>query len=171
MEPAIRPPSNGLKLLALEADDLAVVASACQDGLIKVGDMSYDRARRRFSLIMNRFCWERAKPQPPYERVRAGLVVEGVLSVKAKRVRQDAKDAVLSLLSLRFDPAEEPPGGVLALVLAGGGEIALEAECLDVSLVDLSNPWLTRKRPDHQAADADALGQAVSVSAPSETTA
>ena len=61
-------------------------------------------------------------------------------------------DALAAILSLSFAPDEEPPGGTLRLFLAGGGEIALEVECLDALLMDVGPAWPTPRRPDHEKA-------------------
>jgi hypothetical protein len=36
-------------------------------------------------------------------------------------------------------------------MLAGGGEILLDVECLDALLMDFGPSWSTPRRPDHQA--------------------
>ena len=142
--------SVGLRLLAEDAADLDVMAAAAQDALTRVSDLAYDRKARRFSALLNRFRWEEAREHGPYERVRAALSFESVLGVQTKKLRQDAPEALASVLSLSFTPAEEPPAGVVRIVLAGGGEIALDVECLDALLVDVSPAWPTPRRPDHE---------------------
>jgi hypothetical protein len=144
--------SGTLKLMAEDAADLDIIAAAAQDALLRVGDMTYDRKARRFATLLNRFCWERADEKGPFERTRAALSFEGVLSVKSRKVRTDVPDAVASLLSVSFTPDDEPPGGLVRLVFAGGGEIALEVECLDALLLDMGAPWRTPRRPDHEKA-------------------
>ena len=47
---------------------------------------------------------------------------------------------MLSLLALVFEPGEDG-AGTLRLILAGDGEIALEVECLDVTLADVTRPY------------------------------
>jgi hypothetical protein len=144
--------TDALKLLAEDAADLEVIAAAAQDALVRVGDLMFDRKARRFSALINRFRWELAGEQGPFERVRAALSFEGVLGVKSRRVRHEAPDAIAALLSIEFVAAEEPPGGTVRLVLAGGGEIAIEVECLDALLVDVGPAWPTPRRPDHEKA-------------------
>ena len=56
------------------------------------------------------------------------------------------RDLVLSLLSLTFEPGEDG-AGTLRLILAGDGEIALDVECLDVRLADVTRPYIARSRP------------------------
>lgn len=144
--------SGLLKLMAEDAADLDIIAAAAQDALVRVGDISFERKARRFALLMNRFRWEEAGESGPFERVRAALSFEGVLSVKSRKVRLDEPEALASLLSIGFTPAEEPPGGEVRLVLAGGGEIVLHVECLDALLMDLGAAWRTPRRPDHEEA-------------------
>lgn len=141
-----------LKLMAEDAADLDVIAAAAQDALVRVGDVSFDRKTRRFAMLVNRFRWENAGDHGPYERVRSALSFEGVLNVRTRQLRRDIPDAVASLLSISFMPAEEPPGGEVRLVLAGGGEILLEVECLDALLLDMGAAWPTPRRPDHDRA-------------------
>jgi hypothetical protein len=144
--------SGMLKLMAEDASDLDIIAAAAQDALLRVGDVSYDQKARRFSAMINRFRWEQAGEKGPFERVRSALSFESVLSVKSRKVRLDAPDAVASLLSVSFTPDAEPPGGNVRLVFAGGGEIALEVECLDALLMDMGAAWRTPRRPDHEKA-------------------
>lgn len=134
-----------LRLLAEDKDDLAVISAALQDAVARVGDIEFDPRGRRLTIGFNRFRWEGDKRQ----RVRAGLQAGGVLSLQARRIRRDRLDAVISLLSIAFEPGEAP-GGVLTLTFAGGGDLRAEVECLDLMLVDVSEPWPTPRAPDHQ---------------------
>jgi hypothetical protein len=139
-----------LRLMAEDVADLDIVGAAVQDALVRVGEMSFDKKARRFTIMLNRFRWETAGESGPYERVRAALSFDGVLGVKSRRVRHDSGEALASLLSVGFIPEEEPPGGVVRLLLAGGGEIAIDVECLDAVLVDTGPAWSTPRRPDHE---------------------
>ena len=141
-----------LKLMAEDAADLDLISAAAQDAIVRMGDISIDKRQRRFAVLINRFRWEAGDAKAPFERVRAALSFEGVLGVKSRRVRPDMPDSVASLLSIGFIPDEEPPGGVVRLMLAGGGEIALEVECLDGLLIDMGQTWRTPRRPDHEKA-------------------
>jgi hypothetical protein len=141
-----------LKLMAEDAADLDIIAAAAQDALVRVRDLSFDRKARRFTAQISRFRWEQAGERGPFERIRSALAFEGVLGVKSRKVRQDAEDALASILSVDFKPDEAPPGGVVRMMLAGGGEIALEVECLDAVLVDIGPSWPTPRRPDHEKA-------------------
>jgi Protein of unknown function (DUF2948) len=142
--------SEGLKLLAEDGADLEIIAAAAQDALVRVGDLSFDRKARRFVALVSRFRWEIAGEQGPFERVRAALSFESVLAVKTRKLRHEAPDAIAALLSIEFAAANEPPGGVVNILLAGGGEIAVEVECLDALLMDVGPAWPTPRRPDHE---------------------
>ena len=66
-----------LKLIALDEEDLAVVSSLLQDAVVRVTDMTYLPAQKRFAAIVNRFVWEKAaKPGSDgkdYRRQRTAL--------------------------------------------------------------------------------------------------
>jgi hypothetical protein len=144
--------SGLLKLMAEDAADLEIIGAAVQDALVRVGEINVDKRARRFAMLISRFRWEEAGATGPFERIRAALSFESVLGIKSRKVRLESKDALASLLSVSFTPAEEPPGGIVRLVLAGGGEIELEVECLDALLMDLGATWQTPRRPDHEKA-------------------
>lgn len=144
--------SAQLKLMAEDAADLDIIGAAVQDALVRMGDVSFDKRARRFAMLLNRFRWEEVSETGPFERVRAALSFESVLNVRSRKVRRDADEALASVLSVAFIPAEEPPGGVVKVVLAGGGEIELDVECLDVLLMDIGEAWRTPRRPDHEKA-------------------
>lgn len=141
-----------LRLIAETAEDLPPLAALMQDAVARVGDVAFLGKRRRFVILLNRFRWEdkaRAEGERrAYERVRALLEVENVLAARAHGVDATAQDAALSLLDLAFDPGEDGTG-TLRLILAGGGEIALEIEALDLRLSDMTRPWEARSAPDH----------------------
>jgi hypothetical protein len=136
--------------MAEDASDLDIIGAAVQDALVRVGEIGFDKKARRFTVMLNRFRWETAGEKGPYERVRSALSFDGVLGVKSRRVRHDSNEALASLLSIGFIPEEQPPGGVVRLLLAGGGEIAVEVECLDAVLIDTGPTWPTPRRPDHE---------------------
>jgi hypothetical protein len=139
---AIRSP---LRLLAEDAQDLQVISAAVQDAVLKVGDINWEPSARRLTLELNRFRWE---AQDRTERVRAGLQIGCVLSVKARRIRRGAKDAVLELLALRFEPGEAPAGRVV-FEFADGGDLSAEVECLEAVLADVSRAWPAKRAPTH----------------------
>ncbi len=137
-----------LRLFAEDADDLKVISAATQDAVTRAEHLKYDRRQHRFTLEINRFRWEAGGAAR--ERVRALLAVDGVLGVRTRAISKADPDVILSLLQVVFEPASEPPEGVVRLLFAGDGEIAVEVEALDVSLIDSDYVWPTRHQPDHQ---------------------
>jgi hypothetical protein len=95
---------------------------------------------RTLTVACNRFRWE-AQARRSGERVRSALQLGGVTAVRSRKLRLDAPAAVVSLLAVRWEPAPEPPGGVVVLTLAGGGELRAEVEALEAVLADVSDPW------------------------------
>jgi len=133
-----------LRLVAQDAEDLKVISTLVQDAVLPVTEMSHDRKRRRFALMLNRFRWEdRAEAEAvgrAYERVRSVLVVDDVLKVQSTGFDRTDKDLVLSLLSIDLVPGNDGAGR-LVLTLAGDGALALEVETLEVRLDDVTRPY------------------------------
>ena len=132
-----------LRLLAQDEADLEVISAALQDAVIKIGDIRYEAKAKRLTIAGNRFRWE-----APGERVRTALQLGGVQSVEGRKLRREAKDAVLELLSVSFTVGEAP-GGVIGFTFAGGGDLRCAVECIEAILADVSNPWPTPRAPDH----------------------
>ena len=143
-----------LRLTARDAEDLRVISALCQDAVLPATEMRWDRRRRRFAVLLNRFRWEdrtaAEAARRPYERARALLVAEGVLAVRSMGIDRADRDLVLSLLSLDW-AAGDDGAGTLTLVLAGDGAVALSVEALDVSLQDVTRPYRapSGKAPSH----------------------
>lgn len=135
-----------LHLLAEDQDDLGVISAALQDAVAKVGDIVYEPKGRRLTIAFNRYRWEAGARQ----RIRSALQIGGVLNLQQRKIRRDRKDAVVELLAISFEPGE-PPGGVLTLTFAGGGDLRAEVECVDAVLADVSQPWPTPRAPAHEA--------------------
>ena len=138
-----------LRLLAADADDLQIVSAALQDAVAKLGDFEFSKSSRSFTLALNRYVWEAGGRR---QRVRSGLQIGAVLAARSHRLKQGVDNAVVSLLSIGFDPASDPdaaPAGEIVLTFSGGGELRLAVECIDAAMADLSMPWPAQGRPDH----------------------
>jgi hypothetical protein len=134
-----------MKLRAESPEDLAVIGGYLQDAVLKVGDMAWLPGGNRFALVCNRFMWERA--ESGLYRVRSGLHVETVSAARSRGIPQDNKDHVLELLTVHAVAHE---GRVLiGLSFAGGADIRLEAEVIEVGMDDIGEPWETPHRPVH----------------------
>lgn len=138
-----------LRLLAYDADDLSILSAAVQDAVLKADNIRYSSKTRRLSIEVNRFQWENRSKRGPFVRVRSLLAFDGVLGVRTRAVTKTDPDMVLSLLKLDFAPDETPPGGKVSILFSGDGELELDIETLDVSLLDSDYEWTTNQRPDH----------------------
>lgn len=143
-----------LRLRAEDTDDLAVLAALAQDAVFPANEMTWQAGQRRFAILLNRFRWEdRAKAEArkrAFERVQSVLVINDVLKVQSQGVVQGDADTVMSLLSISFEAGKDGMGR-LELTLAGDGVIALEVECLDVALKDVTRPYIaaSKSAPKH----------------------
>lgn len=144
--------TSALRLLAVDEDDLKVISAACQDGVCKPADLTYEARKRRFHLEFNRFRWELAGEGAKSDllRVRSALSFEDVTAVKVRGLPPKSADVVLSVLSVEWVPGEDLPAGQIRILFAGDGELMIAADCLDATLVDVSQPWRTRNRPAHK---------------------
>jgi hypothetical protein len=140
---------RALRLVAEDDADLKVISAAVQDAVLKAENIKYDSKRRRFTLEVNRFQWEDAPKRGAKTRVRALLAFDSVLGVKTRAVSKTDPDMVMSILSVTFEPDDEPPGGKVSILFSGDGELQLDAEALDVTLLDSEYEWATRHTPDH----------------------
>lgn len=136
-----------LKLVALDADDLAIVSAHLQDAVLKAADMVYLPAEKRFALAARRFDWEGAAHGERRRRLSA-LHFDRVLSVRSAKLDQKSPDKVLNLLAITFDPAEEPTGDV-TLHFSEGAAIRLTVECVEAQMKDLGPVWEAVATPGH----------------------
>ncbi len=143
-----------LRLLAEDVEDLQVLASLAQDAVFPVSEISWQPAKRRFALLLNRFRWEDAdaaqtRGRAP-ERVQSVLAFDDITGVKTQGVSRDDPEMILSLLSIAFTAGEDGTGQ-FELTLAGDGAFSLQAECINVTLQDVTRPYIapSKSRPQH----------------------
>ncbi len=143
-----------LRLRAVDADDMQVVSALIQDAVFPIGEMNWDQKRRRFAVLLNRFRWEDLNPNTKrkrdFERVQSVLVIEDVLKVTSQGVNRLEPDVILSALSLAFEPSSDGMGRI-EITLAGDGAIAVDVETLEVTLNDVTRPYIapSRSQPNH----------------------
>ncbi|MEM7632405.1 MAG: DUF2948 family protein [Pseudomonadota bacterium] len=145
-----------LRLKAEDAEDLKVLSSLVQDAVLPASEMRFERERRRFSFLINRFRWEdkavAERQGRGFERVQALLVVDDVMHVAQQGLDQRDADMVLSLLALTFEPGEDGTGRI-ELTFAGDGAVALDVEALNLMLQDVTRPYASNAgaAPSHPA--------------------
>ena len=148
--------ASRLKLVALDAEDLAVISAHVQDARVRTADIVWRPADKRLVIGMSRLDWEwelsgGATPR----RLVAALRFDRVLACKSRNIDLAAPDDMLDLVGIEFHP-EEPPGGSALLLFSRGGVLRLDVECLECGLTDLGPDDLGADGLDE---DAEPLGR------------
>jgi hypothetical protein len=136
-----------LKLIALDADDLAVLSAHLQDAVLKVADIVWRPAEHRFAIAARRFDWQGAQAGHKRRRL-AALHFERVATVRSSRIDKASPDTVLNLLAVTFEPGEAPAGEI-ALTFSDGAAIRLSVECIEAQMKDLGPIWEAGATPGH----------------------
>ncbi|WP_374312399.1 DUF2948 family protein [Dongia sp.] len=166
--------ANDMRLMAKDADDLAIIAACLQDALVPISEVQYLSTEQRFIMLLNRFRWERqpagrhaptapAKADASFhdaddyydteQRIHCGLCADKVTAVRSRGVDLKQRGKFLSLLTLQVD------GTHLNLLFSGGGVIQLTISELSVFLKDMGEGWPTQWRPDHEREGAGTKGR------------
>lgn len=126
-----------LKLIALDADDLAVISAHVQDARMRISDIMWRQGEKRLVIGMNRLDWAQtlAGDAVP-RRLISALRFDRVLSCKSRNIDLQAPEANLELLGIEFHPGEAP-GGSAVLMFGHGGALRLDVECLECELTDI----------------------------------
>jgi hypothetical protein len=125
------------KLIALDADDLAVISAHVQDARVQSSDIIWRQGEKRLVIGLNRLDWEQTLTgETAPRRLISVLRFDRVLSCKSRNIDSGAPDLALELLGIEFQPAEAP-GGSAVLMFSQGGALRLEVECLECELADL----------------------------------
>ncbi|MDO5630953.1 MAG: DUF2948 family protein [Paracoccus sp. (in: a-proteobacteria)] len=144
---------QALALRAEDADDLAIISALTQDAILPVSEIIVDARARQLALLLNRFRWEdaeaAAREERPYERVRSVLLIHDALRVQSDGITRDS-DTVLELLTISWQPGEDGTGRMV-LDFAGDGALAVDCECVNVELRDVTRPYAAPSglRPAH----------------------
>jgi Protein of unknown function (DUF2948) len=131
------PTPDPLKLIALDADDLAVISAHVQDARVQTSDIVWRQDEKRLVVGMNRLDWEQTlSGGTAPRRLIAALRFDRVLACKSRNIDLARPDATLELLGIEFNPTDEPGGSAL-LLFSQGGVLRLDVECLECELTDL----------------------------------
>jgi hypothetical protein len=129
--------TDRLKLIALDAEDLAVISAHVQDARVQTSDIIWRQREKRLVVGMNRLDWEQTLAgETAPRRLIAALRFDRVLSCKSRNIDPGGPEAVLELLGIEFHPTEAP-GGSAVLLFSGGEALRLDVECLECELSDL----------------------------------
>jgi len=126
-----------LKLIALDADDLAVISAHVQDALVQTADIIWRQGEKRLVVGMSRLDWEQTlSGETSPRRLIAALRFDRVLSCKSRNIDLGRPEAALELLGIEFYPGDTPSGSAV-LLFNHGGALRLDVECLECQLTDL----------------------------------
>src|SRR3569832_444656 len=101
--------SPQLKLIALDADDLAVISAHVQDARVKVEDIIWRQGEKRLVIGMNRLDWEQTLAgETSPRRLIAALRFDRVLACKSRNIDMEASEAGLELLGIGFHADAAP---------------------------------------------------------------
>ena len=126
-----------LKLIALDADDLAVVSAHVQDARVQTADIIWRQGEKRLVVGMSRLDWEQTlSGETAPSRLIAALRFDRVLSCKSRNIDLAAPETALELLGIEFHLGDAPSGSAV-LLFNHGGALRLDVECLECQLTDL----------------------------------
>ena len=93
--------SPQLKLIALDADDLAVISTHVQDARVQAADIIWRQSEKRLVVGMSRLDWEQSldgEAEP--RRLVAALRFDRVLACKSRNIDLAAPDKILDLVGI-----------------------------------------------------------------------
>lgn len=129
-----------MKLNAIDTEELKIIATVLQDGLIEVNDVKYLPSIRTFIVMITRFMWEEKIVNKTNNRTKAVLVFEDVLAVHSKNIDQMDKAKVLELLAFNFY-YNKSKNIEIELLFNNDATIKLETEVVQAKLEDQGESW------------------------------
>lgn len=142
-----------LKLRAVDAEDVQVMACILQDAIVPVCDMTYRAQEKCFVMVVQRFMWDCLQireipandPDPghAYERINSALDIEGVEGVQFMGLNPNDPASMLDLLTITYE------NGCLDFVFAGGGKLRLKLGKWQARMHDFGESWPTTHCPCH----------------------
>ncbi|HEV7634735.1 MAG TPA: DUF2948 family protein [Bradyrhizobium sp.] len=126
-----------LKLMALDADDLAVISAHVQDAHVQTADIIWRQDEKRLVVGMNRLDWEQTlHGETSPRRLIAALRFDRVLACKSRNIDMETPETMLELVGIEFHPGDVPSGSAV-LMFSHGAVLRLDVECLECELTDL----------------------------------
>ena len=88
-----------LKLIALDADDLAVISAHVQDARVQTGDIIWRQGEKRLVVGMSRLDWEQTMAgEATPRRLISALRFDRVLACKSRNIDLEAAEPALTKL-------------------------------------------------------------------------
>ena len=131
---------NKMKLNAIDTEELKIIATVLQDGLIEVSNVKYLPSIRTFIVMITRFMWEEKIVNKTNNRTKAVLVFEDVLAVHSRNIDQMNKTKVLELLTFNFY-YNKSKNIEIELLFNNDATIKLETEVVQAKLEDQGESW------------------------------
>ena len=146
-----------LRLLARDSADIEVLSTLLQDAIVPGVDMLFDRDRKRFVFIANRFCWERPaiaevtgeKGEPVRERSLCVVRIEGVQRVLQNNIPARRDKELFNLLAVICGDRTENETYV-DLMFSAGATVRLLVEIIEVVAKDVEEARPTTSQPKHE---------------------
>ena len=140
-----------LRLRAVDALDLGVIAACLQDALIPISEMAYLPDERRFMAAFTRFQHERMAGSDQADRLmqsQSVLVLRDIEAVKFRGLDPRFGGVRFELLTVMAEPADD--GLVdITLLFAGDAAIQVRARSISATLEDFGEPSPATARPSH----------------------
>ena len=146
-----------MRLLARDSADIEVLSTLLQDAIVPGVDMLFDRNRKRFIFIANRFCWERPaiaevigeKGEPVRERSLCVVRIEGVQRVLQNNIPARRDKELFNLLAVICGDGVENETYV-DLMFSAGTTVRLLVEIIEVAATDVEEARPTTSQPKHE---------------------
>jgi hypothetical protein len=141
-----------LRLKAVDADDLSVVAACLQDALIPLSEMVYMADERRFLAAFTRFrreCLSDPEQDEGLMQCHSVLTFTDVETVRHHGVDPRFGAVKLEFLTMAAEPASDGLTSVL-LIFAGDVAIQLRVRRVRATLCDFGEPWPAAAAPHHE---------------------
>jgi hypothetical protein len=139
-----------LKLHAADGEDMQILSSYLQDGLLPLSSMHLDLKTGIFSCLFNRFCWEHVDDFEKfgfYYRIHTGFIAKNVTRLHTRNFDHLSPRRVLNLLTLRV--FEEDCKTHIRLLFTHDLEIRLDVSSVSVLINDVESVWPTKNKPTH----------------------
>lgn len=147
--------ADRLRLRAVSTEDVEILSTLLQDAIIPGEDMSFERANRRFVMVVNRFCWDRPavagvttdSGAPVYERQLCGIQILNIDKVRTTGMPASRRGALFNLLAITAMTTAD--GATVELLFSGGVSLRLDADSLLILAEDLEESRPTPNLPSH----------------------
>jgi len=141
-----------LRLKAVDAEDLSVIAACLQDALIPLSEMVYLPEERRFLAAFTRFrreCLADPGCDDGLTQCQSALAFQGVEAVKHHGVDPRFGAVKLEFLTMVAEPCGD---GLVSVVLIFAGDMAIQLRVRGISatLCDFGDPRPAPAAPRHE---------------------